>query len=382
MNYKEEFKLIFGEKETRLFFSPGRVNLIGEHIDYCGGNVFPFAINYGTYGVVAKRTDQKVRIFSGNFKELGIIECDLEHLEYKKEDDYVNYFKGMIKEIKDLNYEIDCGFDLYVSGNIPSGGGLSSSASVELLVGHILKSLYSLKISDLDLVKIAKKCENEYIGVNCGIMDQFAIGMAKVDYATLLNTANLDFEYVPFNLGDHVIVIGNTNKIRRLQESKYNERREETEIGLKIINQRIKVNNLCELSVDDVTLNKDLFDDVIFKRVMHVVSENKRVNDSVNALYNNDLITLGKLLNESHYSLKNNYEVTGIELDTIQELFIKYGALGARMTGAGFGGCAIALFKNENLSEKLKLINLEYKDKIGYEASFYLAKTSDGTKEL
>ena len=384
-NMKEAFEKVFGEgKETKMFFSPGRVNLIGEHIDYNGGCVFPCAITYGTYAVVSEREDKKVRLYSGNFEERGMIEFELTNLAHTEDENWSAYVKGVMVQFLEAGYEIANGFDAYVFGTIPNGSGLSSSASLELLVSQILKELNGYDITMVDMVKLSQKAENEYVGVNCGIMDQFAIGMGKKDSAIKLNTNDLSYEYAEANLGNHSILIMNTNKKRELADSKYNERRGECEAALELLKTKVDINFLCDLSVAEFdNVSRVLNKDILYRRATHAVTENERVKLAIDALGSGDLRRFGKLLNASHKSLRDDYEVTGTELDTIVELaWAQEGVLGARMTGAGFGGCAIALVKNETLETVKQAIAKGYKEAIGYDADLYVATIGDGTKTL
>ena len=382
---KDSFKKVFGEeKEMRVFFSPGRVNLIGEHIDYNGGCVFPSAITYGTYAIVSPREDQKVRLYSGNFEDRGIIEFDLSDLSHTEDEHWSVYVKGVMVQFKEAGFNIPTGFDAYVFGTIPNGSGLSSSASLELLVSQILKELHGYEISMVDMVKLSQKAENSYVGVNCGIMDQFAIGMGKKDYAIKLNTNDLSYEYAQANLGDNSILIMNTNKKRELADSKYNERREECDKALELLQTQADIKFLCDLTVAEFEkVAHVLTDEVLYRRAKHAVTENERVKLAIDVLSNGDLKEFGQLLNQSHTSLRDDYEVTGKELDTIVELACaQEGVLGARMTGAGFGGCAIALVQNDAVEAVKSAIAKGYKEVIGYDADLYVATIGDGTKTL
>ena len=379
------FKKVFGEKENcKTFFSPGRVNLIGEHTDYNGGNVFPCALSFGTYGVISLRNDKKVRMYSSNFEDIGIIEFDLDNISYEKSHDWVNYPKGVIDVMKKHGYDINIGFDIAVYGNIPNGAGLSSSASLELLIAVMMDNLFELKIDRVDLVKFSQEAENKFVGVNCGIMDQFAIGMGKKNNAILLDCNTLKYNYCPVELKDEILVIANTNKRRGLADSKYNERRSECEQALEELKTKLNINSLGELSIEDFENNKNLIDSEIrIKRAKHAVYENQRTLMAKEALAKNDLSTFGKLMNESHISLRDDYEVTGIELDTLVELAWNHEAtIGARMTGAGFGGCTVALVKKDRVQDFIEKVGQGYKEKIGYEASFYIANIGDGTREI
>ena len=382
---KARFVKVFGDgKETKMFFSPGRINLIGEHIDYNGGCVFPCAITYGTYAVVSKRTDKLVRLYSANFEDRGIIEFDLNDLAHTEDENWSAYVKGVIVQFVEAGYDILSGFDAYVLGTIPNGAGLSSSASLELLICQILKELNGYNISMVEMVKLSQKAENEYVGVNCGIMDQFAIGMGKKDLAIKLNTNDLSYEYAEANLGNHSILIMNTNKKRELADSKYNERRRECDEALELLKTKVDINCLCDLNLKDFNeVSNVLSKEVLYRRAKHAITENERVKLAIDALAKSDLLTFGTLLNQSHLSLRDDYEVTGCELDTIVELALaQEGVLGARMTGAGFGGCAIALVKNETLEIVKQAIATGYKEKIGYDADLYVATIGDGTKTL
>ncbi|PAB58574.1 galactokinase [Anaeromicrobium sediminis] len=382
---KKEFEIVFDSRDSiRYFLAPGRVNLIGEHIDYNGGYVFPCALNFGTYGLVRKRDDNKIRMYSKNFKELGIIEFHLEELIYKKDHNWANYPKGVIKIFKDNGFNVDKGLDIFFYGNIPNGAGLSSSASIEMVTAVILKEVFNLEVDMVDMVKMAQRAENEFIGVNCGIMDQFAIGMGKEDNAILLDCNTLDYEYAPVSLKDHVIVIANTNKKRGLADSKYNERRMECEKGLFQLKEKLSIDNLCDLNVEQFEENKLLIvNEVNRKRAKHAVYENERTKKAVKALNNNNVHEFGKLMNESHTSLRDDYEVTGCELDTLVELaWREEGVIGSRMTGAGFGGCTVSIVEKNRVNEFITNVANAYMKEIGYEADFYVATIGHGAREI
>ena len=380
----QAFSAIFGQEPDATFFSPGRINLIGEHTDYNGGHVFPAAITLGTYGAARKRDDQKLRFYSGNFEDLGVIEVDLTDLVFKKEDNWTNYPKGVLKFLQEAGHVIDTGMDVYVFGNIPNGSGLSSSASLELLIGIIAEELFALKLDRLDLVKIGKKTENEFIGVNSGIMDQFAIGMGADQRAIYLDTNTLEYELVPLDLGDHVIVIMNTNKRRELADSKYNERRAECEKAVEELQAALDIQTLGEL--DEATFDEYAYliqDANRLKRARHAVSENQRTLKAKAALVAGDLERFGRLVNASHVSLEHDYEVTGIELDTLAHTaWEQEGVLGARMTGAGFGGCGIAIVAKDKVEVFKEAVGKTYTDIVGYPPSFYLAEIAGGSHVL
>ncbi|EEM56547.1 MULTISPECIES: galactokinase [Bacillus cereus group] len=376
-----KFAEIFGDQETTQYFSPGRINLIGEHTDYNGGYVFPASITYGTYGVARRREDDRVFVYSTNFKEVGVIRFKLNELGYDKNDNWANYVKGVLLTLKEAGHKIDSGFELLVEGTIPNGAGLSSSASLELLVGVVLEHLFNLDVTRLELVKMGKKVENEFIGVNSGIMDQFAIGFGEEDKAILLDTNTLKYEMVPVVLNDYAIVIMNTNKRRELADSKYNERRAECEEALARLQTKLEITALGELSETEFDANQDLIgDEVLIRRAKHAVYENERTKKAKEALTANDLEEFGKLLNASHASLRDDYEVTGVELDTLVAAAQKQeGVLGARMTGAGFGGCAIALVKESEIRAFKNKVYDEYLKVIGYAPVFYVAHIGCGT---
>ncbi|BCZ48757.1 galactokinase [Clostridium gelidum] len=381
---KSNFTELFKKDSESVFFSPGRVNLIGEHTDYNGGNVFPCALTIGTYAVVAKRDDKKVLVHSLNFKDLGVIEFSLDNMVNEKAHDWANYPKGVIKTLEDHGYKIPSGFEILFYGNIPNGSGLSSSASLEVLMGTILNESFNLNIDMVDIVKMCQEAENKFIGVNCGIMDQFAIGMGKEGSAILLDCNTLKYSYSKLDLNGYKIVIGNTNKKRGLADSKYNERRSECEDALAKIQTVKNITALGELSEEDFEEVKDCIGDPIkTKRAKHAVYENQRTLKAVKALEENDLELFGKLMNASHVSLRDDYEVTGIELDTLVELaWETEGVIGARMTGAGFGGCTVSIVKDECVDNFKETIAVKYKEKIGYEPDFYVVSTSDGTRKI
>lgn len=383
-----DFKKEFNYPENtnvEVFFAPGRVNLIGEHIDYNGGKVFPCALDFGTYAVVKKREDNIFRMSSLNFTDLGIIEFSLNNLIYDKKDDWANYPKGVIKTFLNENYNISTGFDVLFFGNIPNGAGLSSSASIEVLTSVILKNLFNLEIDMVSMVKLSQKAENEFIGVNCGIMDQFSIGMGKKNHAILLDCNTLEYSYAPFNLKDISIVIANTNKRRGLGESKYNERRASCESALKDLKDNgININALCDLTPAEFENVKHFItSDEGKTRAKHAIFENERVLKAIQFLESENIEAFGNLMNQSHISLRDDYEVTGFELDSLVEAaWEEDGVIGSRMTGAGFGGCTVSLVKNSNIDNFVKNVGEKYKNKTNLEASFYIANPGEGARKL
>ena len=380
-----EFDKIFGrDGSENIYFAPGRVNLIGEHTDYNGGHVFPCALTIGTYAVARKRSDDRLRFYSMNFERLGIIESSLDNLEPDKEAGWTNYPKGVIWAFGEKGYKINCGFDILLNGNIPNGSGLSSSASVEVVTGYILSEMLGLGVSNQELALIGQFSENNFNGVNCGIMDQFAIAMGKKDNAIFLDTSDLSFEYAPIKLDGAKIVISCSNKKRGLGDSKYNERRTECEEALKAIQSGMGINSLGDLDEEQFEQVKFVIkDEDQRKRAKHAVYENQRTIKAVSALKNNDIELFGKLMNESHVSLRDDYEVTGEELDTlVEEAWKVDGVIGSRMTGAGFGGCTVSIVKDEAVGTFIENVGKAYKDRIGYAADFYVVEIGSGPCRL
>ncbi|MDO4908453.1 MAG: galactokinase [Corynebacterium sp.] len=378
------FASIFGYEPEASFFSPGRINLIGEYTDFNGGHVFPAAISLGTWGAAKAREDNLLRFYSANFSDDGIIEVDLADLSFKTEHGWANYAKGVLLFLQEAGHKLPHGFDLFIEGTIPNGAGLSSSASLELLIGIVAEKLFDLKLERLDLIKIGKLTENKYIGVNSGIMDQFAIGMGAEKRAIYLDTNTLEYELVPLDLGDNVIVIMNTNKRRELADSKYNERRAECESALADLQKGINIATLGDL--DEATLDQYAYlinGHNCLKRARHAVWENRRVERATTALRAGELAEFGRLVNASHVSLEHDFEVTGKELDTlVHAAWAQDGVVGARMTGAGFGGCAIAIVNKDKVEAFTKAVTEIYTKEIGYAPSFYPAEIADGARAL
>ena len=381
-----KFKEIFGtEGRFKTYFAPGRVNLIGEHTDYNGGHVFPCALTMGTYATVREREDKILNFYSINFDELGILSSSIENLTYNENENWINYPKGVIWALKSEGYNIDHGFDIVFYGTIPNGAGLSSSASLEVLTGFILNDMFKLNIDNTKIALIGQKAENQYVGVNCGIMDQFVIANGKKDNAVFLDTATLKYQYAPIKLENAKIVIINTNKKRGLGDSKYNVRRTECEKALEELQQAgLKIKSLGELTEEEFEENKSAIkDEIRQKRAKHAVYENQRTVKAVEALKENKIDLFGKLMIASHNSLRDDYEVTGKELDTLVEESLKQdGVIGARMTGAGFGGCAVSIVKSDKVDDFIKNVGKGYKDKIGYNADFYAVEIGDGPRKI
>ena len=381
----KKFEEVFGDTEgVKVFFAPGRVNLIGEHTDYNAGHVFPCALTIGTYAVARKREDKKLRFYSMNFEQLGVMESSIEGLKPEKEADWTNYPKGVMWAFGERGFEIPCGMDILLNGNIPNGSGLSSSASVEVLTGAILRDFFGFEVSNQDLALIGQFSENKFNGVNCGIMDQFAIAMGKKDHAIFLDTADLSYTYAPVKLEGAKIVIACSNKKRGLGDSKYNERRSECETALAELQTVIDIEGLGNLTEEQFeTYKSAMKDEVRVKRTKHAVYENQRTLKAVAALEANDIAQFGQLMNASHVSLRDDYEVTGIELDTlVEEAWKVDGVIGSRMTGAGFGGCTVSIVKDEAIETFKKQVGEAYLAKIGYAADFYVVEVGDGPMVL
>lgn len=380
-----KFAEVFGDTEgTEVYFAPGRVNMIGEHTDYNGGHVFPCALTIGTYGVVRKRQDRKLRFYSMNFERIGVIESSLDNLCPDPWADWTNYPKGVMWAFGEKGMEVPSGLDMLLCGNIPNGSGLSSSASVEVLTGFILRDMFGFDVSNQDLALIGQYSENHFNGVNCGIMDQFAIAMGKKEHAIFLDTATLSYEYAPIRLDDAKIVIACSNKKRGLGDSKYNERRSECEQALAELQQACSIGSLGELTEEEFEKYQgSIGSEVRRKRARHAVYENRRTIQAVQALKDNDIAAFGQLMNASHVSLRDDYEVTGVELDTlVEEAWKVEGVIGSRMTGAGFGGCTVSIVKNGSIDDFIARVGAAYQARIGYAADFYVVEIGDGPCKL
>lgn len=381
---QEQFTKLYGSspEEIRYYFSPGRVNLIGEHIDYNGGYVFPCALDMGTYLAIRKRSDSKVNFSTLNYELRTQMDC-LESIVNIAEDGWSNYPKGILKAFIDRHITLG-GMDLLFYGNIPNSSGLSSSASLEVVTAFALNDLYSAGFSTLDLVKISQATENEFIGVNCGIMDQFAVGFGKKNAAILLDCNTLEYSYVPLILEGYKIVICNTNKQRGLGDSKYNQRRSECEYALKCLNTQMDLTSLCELTPEIYEPSRYLIDnETALNRATHAVYENARVKEAVSALSQNDIVAFGQLMIASHESLKDLYEVSCYELDVMVEEALKIeGTVGARMTGAGFGGCTVNIVKEIAMDAFMENVAKNYFERTHLKAEIYIANVGAGAKRL
>ena len=380
------FAELFGDSEgARFYFSPGRVNLIGEHTDYNGGHVFPCALTLGTYGAARKREDNKIHLYSMNLDSFGVVEASLDDLTNKKEYNWANYPLGVVWAFKEKGHTITSGFDMVIWGNIPNGSGLSSSASLEVLTGVILTDLFEIKdLSMTDLALIGQYSENNFNGCNCGIMDQFAVAMGKKDHAIFLNTSDLSYEYAPCVLDGAKIVITNSKVKHSLVDSAYNDRRNECAAALKALQSELDIQALGDLTPEEFEAHKSLIkDEIQLQRAKHAVYENQSSIDAVTALKAGDIESFGKLMNQSHISLRDDYDVSCEEIDILVDLAWKIpGVLGSRITGGGFGGCTVSIVKNESIDTFIETIGKTYLEKVGHEAEFYTVDIGDGASRL
>ena len=377
---EKRFEEIYGAKVEHLYFAPGRVNLIGEHIDYNGGRVFPCALSFGTYLAVARREDRKIAFASMN--QTFQVECDQSIFE-NKPSEWVKYPLGVMKEFSDRGLD-PWGFNILYFGDIPNGAGLSSSASIEVVTAFMLNDQLNAGLDVVELVKMSQRAENVFVGMNCGIMDQFAVGMGKKGHAIALDCGTLDYDLIPLNLNGYKLVITNSNKNHDLVTSEYNVRRSQCEQALADINQGLNLKHLCDLSEEELEWVRHLIsDETVYRRARHAVSENARVNEAIDVLQKGDLVRFGELMNASHRSLKEDYEVTGVEMDTLAEEGQKLpGVLGSRITGGGFGGCTVSLVNEDNVQGFIEKLASVYHDKIGLNAEFYVADIGDGVRKI
>ncbi|MDD6810431.1 MAG: galactokinase [Lachnospiraceae bacterium] len=381
----KKFEEIFGDTEgVRVYFAPGRVNMIGEHTDYNGGHVFPCALTIGTYAAVKKREDKKLRFYSMNFEKLGVIESTIEGLKPEEAADWTNYPKGVMWAFEKRGFQMTSGLDVVLYGNIPNGSGLSSSASLEVLTGYYLRDLFGFDVTNIDLALIGQYSENNFNGMNCGIMDQFASAMGKKDNAIFLNTADLSYEYAPLVLDGAKIVVTNSNVKHKLVDSEYNVRRSECEKALEELQTVVGINGLGDLSEEQFeTYKSAIKDDVRVRRAKHAVYENQRTIRAVEALKKNDVELFGKLMNASHVSLRDDYQVSCEEIDVLVEEAWKIpGVIGSRITGGGFGGCTVSIVKDEAVEEFKEKVGAAYEKRVGKKADFYVVEIGDGPSRL
>ena len=381
----KKFEEVFGDSEgAKVFFAPGRVNLIGEHTDYNGGHVFPCALTIGTYMAVKKRDDKKLRFYSMNFDHLGVIESGIEGLKPEKEADWTNYPKGVMWAFEKRGMKMDCGLDIVLNGNIPNGSGLSSSASLEVVTGFMLRDLFGFDVTNVELARIGQYSENNFNGMNCGIMDQFASAMGKKDNAIFLDTADLSYEYAPINLAGAKIVVTNSKVKHSLVNSEYNTRRSECETALAELQAVTDIKGLGDLTEEEFeALKSAIKDETRVKRAKHAVYENRRTIRAVEALKNNDLETFGKLMNASHVSLRDDYAVSCSEIDVLVDAAWKVeGVIGSRITGGGFGGCTVSIVKDEAIEAFKEQVGKAYQEQVGKTPEFYVVEIGNGPCEL
>lgn len=382
----EKFEELFGDtSDAHLYFSPGRVNLIGEHTDYNGGHVFPCALTIGTYGAAKKRNDNKIHFYSMNLDNFGVIEVTLKDLSYHAEYNWANYPLGVVWAFAEKGYTLDTGFDMVIWGNIPNGSGLSSSASLEVLTGVILRDLYNIDaLTMTDLALIGQYSENNFNGCNCGIMDQFAVAMGKADNAIFLDTSTLKFEYAPVKLKNAKIIITNSKVKHSLVDSAYNTRRQECADALAALQTVVSIESLGDLDMETFEKYKSVIGDPIKEqRAKHAVAENQRTIDAVAALKEDNIELFGQLMNQSHISLRDDYEVSCEEIDILVDLaWNTSGVIGSRITGGGFGGCTVSIVKNDAIDTFIETIGTAYKEKVGHEAEFYTVEIGDGARRL
>lgn len=383
---RKDFIDLYGDGgDIREYFSPGRVNLIGEHTDYNGGHVFPCALTLGTYGIMRRRNDSMMKFSSANVKKGQVVSVDMSNLKYDKKLSWANYPLGIVWALKDKGIELESGFEMLIWGNIPNGSGLSSSASIEVLMAKMIQDQYEIKsLNMLDLALIGQYSENNFNGCNCGIMDQFAVAMGKKDNAMFLDTSDLSYQYAPIDLKDEKIVIINSKVKHSLVDSAYNERREQCSTALQELQKELDIKTLGDLDIDTFEANKGLIkDDIVRKRAKHAVYENQRTIEAVKALKRNDVESFGRLMNESHISLRDDYEVSCPEIDVLVEIaWATEGVIGSRITGGGFGGCTVSIVKNDAVDELKRRVEKEYPKKTGLEAEVYIVDIGDGTRRI
>lgn len=382
----QSFNKRFGYDPAKLYFSPGRVNLIGEYTDFNGGHVFPAAISVGTYGAIAPRDDNQIRTYSANYPEAGIQTITVTDLALRPYDTWIKYLRGVMTVMAEAGYPVTKGFDLAIVGDMPTASGLSSSASLEILLLNMLQDMMGYQIDKLTIVKLGQAVENDYLGLKTGIMDQFAVAFGEDEQGIFLDTNTMAYEMVPAEFGEYRLLVMTTNKKRELTDSKYNERRAESEEALALLQENVDVETLGDLTVpqfEEAAADFEKDHALVMKRARHAVSENQRTIAAKAALQAHDLVQFGKLLTASHASLRDDFEVSGIELDTLVETALRQpGVLGARMTGAGFGGSAIALVEKDQVPAVTTAVGDVYTAEIGYQPAFFVAEIVAGTHEI
>ena len=377
-------ELYGGAGEARVYFAPGRVNMIGEHTDYNGGHVFPCALTIGTYAAVKKRTDRKLRFYSMNFENMGVTESSLDDLTPSDAAGWTNYPKGVMWAFAERGMKMDCGLDIVLNGNIPNGSGLSSSASLEVLTGFYLRDLFGFDVTNVDLALIGQYSENNFNGMNCGIMDQFASAMGKKDNAIFLDTADLSYQYAPLVLDGAKIIVTKSKVKHSLVNSGYNTRRKESEQALADLQKAVDIKSLGDLTEEAFEENRSAIKDAVCaKRAKHAVYENRRTIRAVEALKANNLREFGELMNASHVSLRDDYEVSCDEIDVlVEEAWKVDGVIGSRITGGGFGGCTVSIVKDEAVDTFKEKVGAAYRERVGKEADFYVVEIGDGPARL
>ncbi|MDD4070226.1 MAG: galactokinase [Candidatus Izemoplasmatales bacterium] len=380
---RKRFLEEFAEDPSKYYFSPGRVNIIGEHTDYNGGLVMPFTIDKGIYAGTRRSDEMFINIFSDNYPLEGIINIPINIDNYDLEKNFGDYVRGILDELRNDNIELSHGLDIFLASNLPSGGGLSSSAALSVLILRVINDEFKLGLTQLDIVKKAKSVENNFLGVNCGVMDQFAVVFGKEKSCILLDTVSLKYDYLNLDFEDYEFVLINSNTVRKLKESKYNDRQIETQKALSILKKHYDINYLCDLNLNKLNEALAFIDNEVLKRrVKHVVSENDRVKQIKEAIERKDLDRFGEILFEAHESLKKDYEVSSELLDNLVDIAKESGALGARMVGGGFGGSVLTLVLKNDLKSFLEKFKKHYQRISDKNFIYSIVYAKDGIKEI
>ena len=382
-NIANIYRKLFGKESKKLLTvsAPGRINLIGEHTDYNGGFVLPIAIDRNIYMAGTKRNDRIIRIYSIDYDQN--VQFDIDSIQFNKEKMWVNYIAGVIKSLLKIRADIN-GADIVFGGDIPEGAGLSSSAALEVATVYFFNTLFDMHIPHIEMIKLCQRAENQFVGVNCGIMDQFVSMLGKKGHALFLDCRNLSYKNIPLKLEEFNVVVCNTNVKRELASSEYNKRRATCERAVSRLKRFLpQIETLRDVSVEEYEKYKGSLDEIAQKRCKHVLYENRRVLDAINALGKNDILEFGRLMNESHESLKKDYEVSCLELDTMVNIARSInGVIGARMTGGGFGGCTVNIVKKQSIDNFCSLINREYEKKTGIKPQIYICNPENGSRRL
>ena len=380
---KSAYEAHYQKSATDIFFSPGRVNLIGEHTDYNGGFVFPCALSFGTYLLIAANNENKINFCSLNIDVTYSLELD-QLTKPMPDKAWANYPLGVLAQFIKRGVVIEQGYDILFWGNVPAGAGLSSSAAMEVVTAFAFNELLGTGYDRTELAKIGQKAEHEFAGVMCGIMDQFASAHGKQDHAIYLNCDTLEFDLVPVKLEGIKVVVSNTHSPHHLDSGAYNDRVRQCQLAVQQISTVRPIKNLAELSQTEFEqVEHAITDEVAHRRARHVVGEVQRTKDAVEALQNGNIQLFGKLMTQSHISLRDDYEVTGLQLDSLAEAAWKVeGVLGSRMTGGGFGGCTVSLVRDETIPTFIEQVGAEYTEKTGLKADFYIAEIGDGAHRV